>query len=226
MALFISDISRYLSQNSASRNSGNSVNFDIILIIILCTFIGLCCFVQIFFCCYKKCKIEPKIKQIKNFLEANKNNNEIFKENCVICLSPLNTAKIQLTTQTDLNNPQQQNEINKNIITLKCGHQYHSQCLSENKINECPICTKLNNPILRYNNERIIWAIQQDLLSRLRDYNPFNPKRRNVTDDHSDGGWSYDAPSYGGGGSIGGISYGGGSVGGASYGSGGAAGSF
>ena len=241
---FTLNIVGYLIANYEFSDSGNSTNYGsygsygssgsskkngikIVIIIICIVAIFIISFAIALVCWCKRSKLYAKIKQINNFFKANKDNKEIFKENCVICLS---TAKIQLTTQTDLNIPQQQNETNENnIITLKCGHQYHSLCLSENQINDCPICTKQNNPFFKDNNERIIWAIQQDLFPKMINYNPFIEKNKiqnKEIDDKSYGGSSYSYPRMGSIGGGGGASYGGGSVGGVSYGSGGAEGSF
>ena len=229
---FIFDINKYYYENAESesniKSKSDKSNKTVLIIVIICGVAFYSTIITIsIYCCRKNCKKKEKMNEINAFLNANGNNYEIFKENCVICLKKLNNTQIQITTQTDFNNTQQQNNTNENnITTLKCGHQYHNICLSKHNIKDCcPICLKQNDPILKYNNEKIIWAIQQNLFPSLWLY---PPTEKNVTDDSSDGGNSYSAPSNGsyGGGSVGGGSYGGGSVGGGSVGSGGAQGSF
>ena len=231
---FISDINNNLYEYPEYREKEKSNKGEKALEIIsgiIGPLIVISCIIIYCICKTKKFKVQFQRVAISTFLRANKNNNEIFKEYCVICLQPLNNNQIQITTQNDFNNTQTQNQINvNNLTTLKCGHQYHNKCFMKYNKNDCPICLKQNDPILKVNNERTIWAIQQDLIPKLGPYIDNTYIRKNEIDDKSDGGYSYSAPSYGGGsagrGSIGGGSVGGGSVGGASYGSGGAQGSF
>ena len=232
---FISNINKYFYENTKSKTNTKSesekINKTILIIGIICCVAFYSIIITICVCCCKKSrKKKQKINEINTFLNANINNPEIFKENCVICLNKLNNAQILITTQTDFNT-QQQNKTNENNITiLKCGHQYHNICLSKHNIKACcPICCKQENPSLKDNNREIIWAIQRDLFPSMLLY-PKTTKK--LSDDNSIGDLSYSAPSYsGGGGSVGGVSYGGGSVGGGSVGggsvgSGGAEGSF
>jgi len=224
---FISDINNNLYKNSRSNTSNTGTKILFIISITIFSLLILTGFVLMFYFQCKKRKLESKREKITNFIRANRNNNEIFKEYCIICLKPLNNNHIQIMTQIDFNNTQQQNKTNENNIKiLKCGHQYHNQCLYKYKINDCQICSKQTNPFLKENNERIIWEIQKDLYPAVALYiNNINKLVKKEIDNDSDGGYSYSAPSYGGG-SVGGGSVGGGSVGGASYGSGGASGNF
>ena len=233
--IFVSDVYKYLNnkvyyyRDYSYSSSGKDIG-EIIGIIVTCI-VALSIIVVSCVCGYKRFKSNFKIAQISLFFNANKYNNEVFKDNCVICLTPFNNTQIQITTQTDFNTQQQNKNNINNIITLKCGHQYHNKCYYENKIKDCPICTKLNNPIFQFNKEKIIWSIQQDLFPSLGPYIDKTNIKKSKTDDSSIGGLSYSASSYsGGGGSVGGGSVGGsvggGSIGGASYGSGGATGNF
>ena len=218
---FISDTNGYLNSNTKSDNyekRGKIIGTIVIIVLILLTATYF-----FFCCCFKKCRRAYRRNKIQTFLDT-KFNPEIYKKYCVICLKQLNNEQIQITTQTDFNNTQQQNKTNENDInTLKCGHQYHNNCLSDNKIKDyCPICRKQMNSSLKDNNIEIIWAIQKDL------YPYLNPDYDTIIDDGEN---RYDGPNYGGdGGSVGGNSYGGDSVGGGGvggcYGSGGAEGNF
>ena len=64
--------------------------------------------------CYRKQIAKKKFNEIANFLRPNRNNVEVFKEYCVLCLKPLYNSQIQLTTQVELNNGQQQPQNNTN----------------------------------------------------------------------------------------------------------------
>ena len=191
--------------------------------------------------CYRKQIAKKKFNEISNFLRPNRNNVEVFKEYCVLCLKPLYNSQIQLTTQVELNNGQQQPQNNaNNISSFICEHKFHHKCLQEFKIVECPICSKKKGPLFPGENAFIIWDIQQNMYPMLKKYNYnqlFSIKKVNkIVDTNSVGGASYGGYTNPGGGSIGGGSnggnsigggsVGGGSIGGASYGSGGGQGSF
>ena len=172
--------------------------------------------------CYKKKKIQSKKLEVRQFLNANKYNNNIYKEYCVLCLKSLNNTEIQCTTQNEFNKTQQQNQNNSNNITiLQCGHQFHNSCITKYKVVDCPICMKEKIPSLNGDKEKIIWDIQQGLFPYLSPYIVKTHYENNLNRSGSD----YSYPSISGG-SIGGGSYGGGSIGGGSIGSGGAQGSF
>jgi len=220
---FISDINYYNKYGYSKADDSYEKEKIIGIIVFIILILGILSLIIICIICkYKNRIIRSKRKKLRNFLQANKNNNDIFKYFCIICLKPLNNNQIQITTQSDFNNTQQENKTN-NLILLKCGHQYHNQCFHKYNKNDCPFCSKQNDPILKGNNERTIWAIQQDLFPKLGDFD--NNFKKTEIDDISDGRYSYPNISYGGG-SVGGASYDVGSVGGVSYGSGGAQGSF
>ena len=213
---FFSDMNVYLNQDAESDDYEKRKKIIEIICIVAINIIPL---TAIIFFYVKKYKKVYKRKKIKTFLNNNKNIYEIFKENCIICLNLLNNAQIQIRTQTDFNNTQQQNKTNIiNIIALKYGHQYHNICLTEKKINNCPICSKVNNHNLKNNNEKIILTIQQDIYPSLGSYDDNANIKKKVIDDSRDGEHNYGAANYGGG-SLGKGSYGGGSIGGVNIGS-------
>ena len=222
---FFSDMNVYLNQEAES--DGYEKRKKIIRLICIVA-INLITLIVIILCYVKKYKKTNKIKEIKTFFNNNKNNYEIFKENCIICLNLLNNIQYQLKTLTNFNNTQQQNKTNENDISTlkcKCRHQYHNKCLTEKKINDFPICSKLNNPILNNNNEKIIWTIQQVLHPSLGFYDDNTNVKKKEIDDRRNGEHNYDAPSYVGG-NLGEGSCGGGSVGRGNVGNGGDEGSF
>ena len=240
--LYYIDYYNYKYYNSGPiihSSSGGTDIINIIAPIISIVFAGIiitCCICLVKF--KKKIeKTQKKFEEISDFSKSNKNNEAVFKQYCVLCLKPLYNAQIQITTQADFNNNQQQNEMNSNNIkTFNCGHQFHHNCLEEFKIVDCPICLKQKDPLFAGENTLIIWGIQQNINPNLERFNYldiFQPKiyksnivAKKAVNTNNNEESSYDAPSNIGGGSVGGGSFGGGSIGGASHGSGGAQGGW
>ena len=205
------------TESSNKKKLWKEIGMYALGIIILSFFIFI-----VIFGCYKKKKIQSKKLYVRQFLNANKYNNNVYKEYCVLCLKSLNNTEIQCTTQNEFNKTQPQNQNNSNNITiLQCGHQFHNSCITKYKVVDCPICVKEKIPSLNGDKEKIIWDIQQGLFPYLSPYIVKTHYENNLNRSGSD----YSYPSISGG-SIGGGSYGGGSIGGGSIGSGGAQGSF
>ena len=51
------------------------------------------------------------------------------------------TKIIQPTTEVNLDIKQKQAD---NITTFKCGHQFHTKCIFDNKLTDCVICNLKN----------------------------------------------------------------------------------
>lgn len=217
---FLSNIIFYpeeMESSSDKKTVGEIIEIVASLVIGFTIFMSISCY-----CSCKKRKMLSKNFEVRQFLNANKYNNNIYKEYCVLCLKSLNNTEIQCTTQNEFNKTQPQNQNNSNNITiLQCGHQFHNSCITKYKVVDCPICMKEKIPSLNGDKEKIIWDIQQGLFPYLSPYIVKTHYENNLNRSGSD----YSYPSISGG-SIGGGSYGGGSIGGGSIGSGGAQGSF
>ncbi len=129
---------------------------------------------------------DKKLNRIKDFLKKVKTNKKIISENCVICLNEL----------LDNNND------NKNISTLLCGHQFHTKCISQwmLKNKKCPLCREVintgeNNEEKSLNSNEnsiderlseIIWEVQTEINPEYNSYSYSDLWRTNNDNDSYD----------------------------------------
>ena len=113
---FFSDINYYTKFYGNSKSDDSYKKEKIIgIIVFIILILGILSLIIIYIIC--KCKkriIKSKRKKLRDFLIVHKNNNEFFNNFCVICLKRLNNTQIQITTQSDFNITQQQNNTNIN----------------------------------------------------------------------------------------------------------------
>ena len=142
-----------------------------------------------FDCFYKKRELtiteQAYFKNLEQFLNnINKNKtfqNDIFTDNCIICLTSLNKNIIIDTVQelnnlksNDFNLSNNQLSISEQKIsnqenddmtkkTLECGHSFHKKCIEEwlKKVKICPLCKEhFEIPIDSENAQKKIMNIQ------------------------------------------------------------------
>ena len=107
-------------------------------------------------------------------------------EYCALCLEKLNNEPIQeIKTEAGIIvNPE--GIKSNNINTFSCGHQFHSNCITQFKIAECPICKQRGNPDYNQEDAKIIWATQGCLFPILKGYNyndiySFDPNKPKIS---------------------------------------------
>ena len=115
-------------------------------------------------------------------MKENRNNQAIFTEYCALCLEKLNNEPIQeITTEAGIIVRPEGIKAG-NLNTFSCGHQFHTNCITQFKIAECPICTQRGNPDYNQEDAKIIWGTQACLFPILKGYNyndiySFNPNK-------------------------------------------------
>ena len=182
------------SDSSRITNPGNSSNsiksWEIIIAIaILVIFVGV-----IVFCAYRcikkrlmsRIESDNNFRKVCKFLKENRNNQAIFTEYCALCLEKLNNEPIQeIKTETGIIVSPEGIKSN-NINTFNCGHQFHTNCITQFKIAECPICKQRGNPDYNQEDAKIIWATQGCLFPILKGYNyndiySFDPNKPKIS---------------------------------------------
>ena len=209
---FLSDVYAIYKEYENNQNNKNNTNYAHIkssdntitpFMIVTILVSNLIFFGFIIFFCYICCtsKKQDLIRRnISEFLRTNRFNNNVFSEYCSICLQRLYVPTIQLTT--NLNNQRDQNQI-ETITTFKCGHQFHTKCIFNNKLTDCVICNLKNSPNQYKENTEIIYEVQRVLYPFLYTYDNMITAHPKPIDTRSDSGYSYgggyDAGSIGGG---------------------------
>ena len=218
---------------SKSKSKSWAIIVSIAVLVVVLGVIGLC-----FYCCIRKrrnSRIErdDHFRKVCKFLQDNRNNQAIFTEYCALCLEKLNNEPNQeIKTEAGIIvNPE---GIKSNTInTFSCGHQFHTNCITQFKIAVCPICEQRGNPDYNQEDAKIIWGTQGCLFPILKGYNyndiyKFDLNKRISTSskihdvdpyEYQNHSISYSAPSNN-------ISYGGASNNAPSVGSGGADGGW
>ena len=187
--------------------------------------IGFC----IYYCIRKKLnsRIEKddNFRKVCTFLKRNRNNQAIFTEYCALCLEKLNTEPVpEIKTEAGIViRPEGISTGNKSTFT--CGHQFHTNCITQYKIGECPICKQRGNPGYNQEDAKVIWGTQACLFPILKGYNyndiytcnlnkPITTSYKTSNDalydynpnNNTNNNMSYSAPSYGGGGASNNVS--------------------
>lgn len=146
----------------------------------------------IVFCIYRcikkkqnaKIEEDDNFKKVWKFLKENRNNQSIFTEYCALCLEKLNIESTpEIKTEAGIIIKPEGIKAG-NINTFNCGHQFHSNCITQFKIVECPICKVRANPDYNQEDAKIIWGTQAGLFPILQGYNyndiyscdPYKPK--------------------------------------------------
>ena len=222
--------SQPINQTRPRPDPDDSSNSWIIIIPIV---IGVIVLGGIVFCiyrCFKKrqnstIEKDDNFRKVCKFLKENRNNQAIFTEYCALCLEKLNNEPIQeITTEAGIIVRPEGIKAG-NLNTFSCGHQFHTNCITQFKIAECPVCKQRGNPDYNQEDAKIIWGTQACLFPILKGYNyndiySFNPNKPIISTSHktdnnnalydinpNDGSGisapsnniSYSAPSIGGG---------------------------
>ena len=181
----------YPGKSSKKKSKNWIIIIPIAIVVILFGGIVFC----IYRCIKKKqnAKIEKddNFRKVWKFLKENKNNQAIFTEYCALCLEKLNiepTPEIK-TAAGIIIKPEGIKA--GNINTFNCGHQFHSNCITQFKIVECPICKVRANPDYNQEDAKIIWGTQAGLFPILKGYNyndiySCNPYKHNISKSYKD----------------------------------------
>ena len=176
-------------------------NWEIIVVIAVLVVI----FGVIAFCVYRCIKKrrnssierDDNFRKVCKFLKENRNNQAILTEYCALCLEKLNNEPIQeIKTEAGIIvNPE--GIKSNNINTFSCGHQFHSNCITQFKIAECPICKQRGNPDYNQEDAKIIWATQGCLFPILKGYNyndiySFDPNKPKISTSSKINNYDYD----------------------------------
>ena len=122
---------------------------------------------------------DNKLNKILSFLRQNKSNKNILTDNCVICLENFNNSKNNENKSSKGSDDYSSLNLgikNKEISTLKCGHQFHKECISKwlEKKNKCPLCRQIVNEELNLDDNKLIWRIQNELNDNQYDFIDFD----------------------------------------------------
>ena len=189
---------------------GNAIEiFSIVLIIIIFIY---CLYGKYIKKCLRRIKVthpyisldkDSNLRKIVNFLKKERTNKKILTDNCAICLEKFNDIKSD--NNEEKNNEDKdiviENQINvkdsekKDISTLECGHQFHTDCISKwmERKKECPLCRQKINDKYNKNDVQMIWGVQNDLYENKYNYISFDDLfYSNIFIDYSSSSYYYD----------------------------------
>ena len=186
---------------TGSERKKKSNNWELVFPIV----IGVIALGVFVFCIYRcirnkrnsKIERDDHFRKVCKFLKENRNNQSLFKEYCALCLEKLNNEPIP-EIQTEAGIVVRPEGIKAgNINAFSCGHQFHSNCITQFSITECPICKQRGNPDYNQEDAKIIWGTQACLFPILKGYNyndiySFDPNKPTISTSYK----SYDRDIY------------------------------
>ena len=112
---------------------------------------------------------ESNLQKIIKFLKKHKSNKKILADTCAICLEEFNNNNSKKSAELNEENDSIKgiklnvNETN-DITTLECGHQFHSNCITEwlKQRDNCPLCRQAVKYKNNLDDAHLIWGVQNE----------------------------------------------------------------